>query len=137
MVADLAANTKRCILAIWHYPRFSSGDHGSYPRMKTFWDALYAAGATIAIAGHDHHYERFAPQTPDGTADPARGIRQFIVGTGGTGLYPLRTTLPNSEVRNNTSHGVLKLTLYDGSYSWRFIPVAGDTFTDTGSGTCH
>jgi hypothetical protein len=135
--ADLAANNKRCIVAYWHYPRFSSGNTGSDDKMKTFWDALYAAGATIVISGHDHHYERFAPQAPDGTADPARGIRQFVVGTGGAALSKLRTPLPNSEVRNNTTHGVLKLTLSDGSYTWQFIPVAGETFTDSGSGTCH
>ena len=135
--ADLAANTKRCIVAYWHYPRFSSGMHGSYSSLKTFWDALYAAGATIVINGHDHHYERFALQAPDGTADAVGGIRQFVVGTGGAGLYSMSTTLPNSEVRNNTSKGVLKLTLSDGSYTWQFIPVAGASFTDSGSGTCH
>ncbi len=136
--ADLAATTKRCILAYWHYPRFSSGsNHGSDPALQTFWDALYAAGATIVISGHDHEYERFAPQAPDGTADPVRGIREFVVGTGGAGLYSLGTPLPNSEVGNDNSHGVLKLTLSDGSYTWEFIPVAGDSFRDSGSGTCH
>ena len=136
--ADLAANTKRCIIAYWHYPRFSSGaQHGSDGNLQTFWDALYAAGATIVISAHDHEYERFAPQAPDGTADPVRGIREFVVGTGGAGFHIFATPLPNSEVRNNNSHGVLKLTLSDGSYEWQFIPVAGDSFTDSGSGTCH
>ncbi len=136
--ADLAATTKRCIIAYWHYPRFSSGsNHGSDAALQTFWDALYAAGATIVISGHDHEYERFAPQAPDGTADPVRGIREFVVGTGGAGLYSFGTPLPNSEVRDATSHGVLKLTLSVGSYTWQYVPVAGDSFTDSGSGTCH
>ena len=101
------------------------------------WQALYDFGAEIVISGHDHEYERFAPQTADGTADAARGIREFVVGTGGAGLYSLGTPLPNSEVGNDNSHGVLKLTLSDGSYTWEFIPVAGDSFRDSGSGTCH
>ena len=136
--ADLAANTKRCILAYWHYPRFSSGaSHGSDADMDAFWAPLYQAGATIVISGHDHEYERFAPQAPDGTADPIRGIREFVVGTGGASLYSFGTPLPNSEVRNATTHGVLKLTLSDGSYTWEFVPIAGDSFTDSGGGTCH
>ena len=89
------------------------------------------------IVGHDHEYERFAPQTPNAGADPVRGIREFVVGTGGAGLYSFATPLPNSEVRDNTSHGVLKLSLSDGSYTWQYIPVAGNSFTDSGSGTCH
>jgi hypothetical protein len=136
--ANLAANTRRCILAYWHYPRFSSGNvNGSDSLMRAFWDPLYQAGATIVINGHDHIYERFAPQTPDGAADPVHGIREFIVGTGGDHLYGFRTPLKNSEVRNATSHGVLKLTLLDGSYTWEFIPIAGDAFTDSGSATCN
>jgi hypothetical protein len=136
--ADLAANTKRCILAYWHYPRFSSGNvNGGDPEMRDFWEPLYEAGATIVINGHEHVYERFAPQTPDGDADPEHGIRQFTVGTGGDDLTGFATIQPNSEVRDATSHGVLKLTLLDGSYTWEFIPIAGDTFHDSGSGTCN
>jgi len=136
--ADLAASTKRCAIAYWHHPRFSSGtNHGSEPATQPLWQALYDFGAEIVISGHDHEYERFAPQTPNGSADPARGIREFVVGTGGAGLYSLGTPLPNSEVGNDNSHGVLKLTLSDGSYTWEFIPVAGDSFRDSGSGTCH
>ena len=136
--ADLAASTKRCTLAYMHYARFSSGSvHGSYPAVQPLWQALYDYGAEIAIAGHDHEYERFAPQTPDGHLDTARGIRAFVVGTGGGGLYSFGTPLPNSEVRNSSTWGVLKLTLADGSYSWEFVPITGQTFTDSGSGTCH
>src|SRR5207247_2616980 len=136
--ADLAASTKRCTIAYWHHPRFSSGtSHGSTGSTQPVWQALYDAGAEIVISGHDHEYERFAPQAPGAAADPARGIREFIVGTGGAGLYSFATPLPNSEVRDNTSFGVLKLTLSDGSYTWELIPIAGDSFTDSGSGTCH
>jgi len=136
--ADLAASTKRCTVAYWHHPRFSSGaNHGSSTQSAGVFQALYDAGAEIVIVGHDHEYERFAPQTPSAVADPVRGIREFVVGTGGASFYSFATPLPNSEVRNNDSHGVLKLTLTDGSYTWQFIPVAGDSFTDSGSGTCH
>ncbi len=136
--ADLAASTKQCTLAYMHYARFSSGSvHGSYSAVQPLWQALYDYGAEIAIAGHDHEYERFAPQTPDGHLDTARGIRAFVVGTGGGGLYSFGTPLPNSQVRNSNTWGVLKLTLADGSYSWEFVPITGQTFTDSGSGTCH
>jgi calcineurin-like phosphoesterase family protein len=135
---DLAATTKQCVLAYWHHPRFSSSsNHGSQRQTQPLWETLYEYGAEIVIAGHDHTYERFAPQTPDGKADPARGIRQFVVGTGGKSHYGFGRPLPNSEARDNTSYGVLKLTLNRGSYSWAFIPSAGQSFTDSGSGTCH
>ena len=137
--ADLAASTKRCTVALWHHPRFSSGtEHGSDARSQTVWNDLYNAGAELILVAHEHNYERFAPQTATGVADSARGVRQIVVGTGGNeDLYPFGTPLPNSEVRNNDTYGVLKLTLSDGSYMWEFIPVAGKTFTDSGTGTCH
>lgn len=136
--ADLAANTKACTLAYWHHPRFNSGaEHGNLTAVGPFWDALYAAGAEIVLNGHEHVYERFAPQTPNAAADAARGIRQFTVGTGGASLYSFSATIqPNSERRNNTSYGVLKLTLKTGGYDWEFIPATG-SFSDSGSGTCH
>jgi hypothetical protein len=135
--ADLMANTKACTLAYWHHPRFNSGaSHGNNTAVAPFWDDLYEFGAEIVLNGHEHVYERFAPQTPSAVADPARGIRQFTVGTGGAGLYSFSTPQPNSEVRNNTSLGVLKLTLATNSYAWQFIPATG-SFTDSGSGTCH
>lgn len=136
--ADLGANPTRCTLAYWHHPRFSSGvEHGSSTTPQAIWQALYDAGADVVISGHDHLYERFAPQTPNGDVDMARGIRQFVVGTGGGGLYefddpPAR----NSEVRYNSTFGVLKLTLLQDRYEWRFIPVSG-SFTDNGSASCH
>jgi Big-like domain-containing protein/calcineurin-like phosphoesterase family protein len=136
--ADLAASTKPCAIAYWHHPRFSSGtQHGSHAETQPLWQALYDANAEIVVSGHEHNYERFAPQAPDGTTDPARGLREFVVGTGGASHYPFGTPLPNSEVRDNTTFGVLKLTLQATGYDWTFIAAAGGTFTDSGSGTCH
>jgi acid phosphatase type 7 len=135
---DLAANASRaCTLAYFHHPLFSSGYHGNAPKMKPTWDALYAANADVVVNGHDHDYERFAPQNPSGTADSARGIREFVVGTGGADHRPFETVKPNSEARNSDAHGVLKLTLNSTSYDWQFVPVAGKTFTDFGSTNCH
>ena len=134
--ADLAANRSVCTLAYWHKPLFSSGQHGNIRGVKPFWDALYAYGADVVLSGHDHLYERFAPQTPAGQASPDRGIREFVVGTGGSILYRFSQIRANSEVRNNRTWGVLKLTLHPTSYSWEFVPIAGQTFTDAGSADC-
>ena len=136
--ADLAAHSNQCTLAYWHHPRFSSDNrHGNWASVGPFWDALYEYGAEIVLGGHAHVYERFAPQTPWAAADPATGIRQFVVGTGGNGHYGFRGVKPNSQVRNANTFGVLKLDLRAGGYNWRFVPQAGKTFTDAGSGTCH
>jgi hypothetical protein len=105
--------------------------------MQPIWQALYEAGADLVISAHSHGYERFAPQDPAGQADTVYGLREFVVGTGGDKLEPPGTIQPNSEVRNYTTHGVIKLTLHAASYDWQFIPVAGQTFTDAGQGTCH
>ncbi len=133
---DLAGHPSACVLAYWHEPRFSSGQHGSDASYAPFWDALYAAKAEIIINGHDHDYERFAPQNPAGQAS-ATGIREFVVGTGGAGLRGFTHAIANSEVRNGVTNGVLKLTLSPGHYGWQFIPVAGQSFTDSGQGSCH
>src|SRR5688572_278514 len=135
--ADLAANPKACVLAYWHHPRFSSGDHGNNSSTQPLYQALYDANADVILTGHDHSYERFAPQTPTGVADPVRGIRQFVIGTGGRSFYSFGTIKPNSEVRNTGTWGVVKFTLYADRYDWEFIPVAGKTFTDKGTGMCH
>jgi hypothetical protein len=136
--ADLADHPARCTIAIWHHPRFSSGPHGSSTTVRPLWQALYDAGADVVVVGHDHTYERFAPQTAAGALDLARGIREFVVGTGGgASLYAFNGIAPNSEVRNNTTRGVLKLTLYSDRYDWKFVPVAGGSFTDSGSASCH
>ncbi|MFN2483669.1 MAG: metallophosphoesterase [Candidatus Limnocylindria bacterium] len=134
--ADLAEHSVRCTLAYWHHPRFSSAQHGSDPAYDAFWHALYEAGADVVIVGHDHVYERFAPQTPAAARDDAAGIRQFTVGTGGRSHYEFGSPIANSELRDNTSFGVLALTLHAASYEWQFFPAAGDTFTDTGSDDC-
>jgi 3',5'-cyclic AMP phosphodiesterase CpdA len=135
--ADLAAHPARCTLAYWHKPRFSSGMHGNNATYTAFWQALYKAGAEVVLVGHDHDYERFAPQTPSGRADRARGIRQFVVGTGGKTHYGFRTMRANSQVRNSDTFGVLRLALHPAGYDWRFVPEPGKTFTDRGHGTCH
>ena len=136
---DLKDHQVKCTLAYWHKPLFSSGAaHGNAPEMKPLWDALYAADAEIVIGGHDHDYERFAPQDPTGKLDPQRGIREFVVGTGGKNSHrSFASPKPNSEVRQADTFGVLKLTLHPTSYDWEFVPEAGKTFTDSGSGTCH
>jgi len=136
--ADLSSHPVACTLAYWHKPLFSSGGaHGNDLTVKPLWDALYDANADVVINGHDHDYERFAPQTPDGAPDSVRGIREFVVGTGGKGLRPFKEPKPNSEVRDFAAFGVLKLTLKANGYDWQFLPEEGKTFTDSGTGACH
>jgi hypothetical protein len=134
--ADLATNTAQCTLAYWHHPRFTSGTgHGSNTNVTPFWDALYQHGADLVLGGHVHNYERFTPQTPSGIADPASGIRQIVVGTGGKSLYGSGTAITNSE-KQLATFGVLKLTLKAGSYDWAFVAENGSVL-DSGSGNCH
>jgi len=138
LAADLAADQAVCTMAIWHQPRFSSGDeHGDDPTVDPFWRALYAAGADVVVNGHDHDYERFAPQNPDGTLDRRRGIREFVVGTGGASLRGFDDPTPNSELRLAVSHGVIEFTLRPRRYDWRFIPTDPNSPSDTGSAPCH
>ena len=138
---DLAASPQQCTLAFWHRALFTSGPSTGAPWTQSLWGALQAAGAEIVVNGHDHFYERFAPQDSTGTADPA-GIREFIAGTGGGETHSnFRLPLaPNDEANDsgNFSRGVLKLTLYADSYRWEFISAPGfGSFTDSGTGTCH
>jgi calcineurin-like phosphoesterase family protein len=135
LAADLAASDTRCTVAIWHKPRFSSGEHGSDKAVAPFWTQLYDAGVDLIVNGHDHDYERFAPQNPKGSEDRERGIRQFVIGTGGAALRAFKEPVPNSEFRL-LAHGVFKLNLRDGGYDWEFIPVVGEA-NDTGTGSCH
>lgn len=135
--ADLAAHPTRCVMAIWHHPRFSSGEHGDNFGTQALWQALYEAGADVVVSGHDHIYERFAPQTATGELDQARGLRQFIVGTGGASSYAITVVKPNSEVRNGDTKGVIRFTLFNDRYEWKFFPVTGSSFTDGGSASCH
>jgi hypothetical protein len=137
LAADLAANPTTCTLAIWHHPRFSSGDeHGNDPRTDPFWRLLYAAGADVIVNGHDHDYERFAPQNPDGKEDRAKGIREFVAGTGGASLRGFNPPVANSELRVAVTPGVLELTLHPSGYDWNWIPTSG-LVSDKGSGPCH
>jgi hypothetical protein len=134
-----AQHPSACTLAYFHKPLFSSGlAHGNDPKMRPLWQALYQAKAAIVINGHDHGYERFALQDPEGHADPNRGIREFVVGTGGKNSHrTFGSPRPNSELRQADTFGVLKLTLHARSYEWQFVPEAGKTFKDSGSGDCH
>jgi acid phosphatase type 7 len=134
--ADLRASPAECTLAYWHHPRFSSGEHGSDSTYTAIWQALYEASADVVLVGHDHDYERFAPQRADGTLDLVRGIREFVVGTGGKSVRTFPRVRPNSEARDRTTLGVLELTLGPGAYEWRFRPAVG-SFTDAGSASCH
>lgn len=137
LTQDLAAHPAACTLVYWHHPRFSSGEHGNDTRSSGVWSELYSAGVDLVLNGHDHDYERFAPQSPSGALDGARGIVEFVVGTGGTGLRSMGATKPNSAARQNSAHGVLALTLRPGGYDYRFVPVAGKTYSDQGSAACH
>lgn len=135
--AELASHRTACAAAYWHHPLFSSGDHGSYSKMREIWRLLQEHGVEVILSGHDHNYERFGPQNADGHADAERGIRQFVVGTGGRNLDPFKRVLPNSEVRDASTFGVLKLTLRSAGYDWEFMPVSGGSFRDSGSGVCR
>ena len=133
--SDLLANRTRCTIAYWHHPLFTSGPDGDTQAMRELWRLLYEFNAEIILNAHEHMYERFAPQDPEGRLDTTRGIRQFIAGTGGAFLYQPVTVHPNSEQRIS-SYGVLKLTLASDRYQWEFVPVAGGV-ADAGSGVCH
>ena len=134
---DLAANPNTCTLAFWHHPRFTSGTNAPGSTLvKPLYQALYDYNADVVLVGHDHDYERFALQDPEGALDPVVGIRQFVVGTGGKSFHSWGAIQPGSEARNNDTFGVLRLVLSPTSYEWRFIPEAGKTYTDTGSTPC-
>jgi chitodextrinase len=133
---DLRTHTNFCTLAFWHIPLFSSGGRAN-GNSKPFWQMLYDNNADLILSAHDHTYERFAPQTPSGTLDTARGIREFIAGTGGANHTGIVQVAANSEVRNVDTFGVLELTLHAASYDWQFAPEAGKTFTDAGTTACH
>jgi hypothetical protein len=140
--ADLAAHPARCLLAFWHHPLYSSGGHGDVPTMVDAWQLLADAGAALVLSGHDHDYERFAPQDAHGRLDREHGIRQFVVGTGGAYPTPFLLTQPNSEARDSGRTGVLRLTLFDGGYAWEFLESAklttlGLAPPDRGRDTCH
>ena len=126
--AELEASDAACSLAFFHHPRWTSGLHGSDASIEPLWAALADHDVEVALAGHDHHYERFAPE---------RGVRQFVVGTGGRSLYPAFGAEKGTEVRNSQTFGVLELRLAAAAYSWKFHGIPGTTFTDTGRATCR
>jgi hypothetical protein len=134
---DLASQQNLCSLAYWHHPRWTSGESGNDGRLAAVWRVLYASGVDVVVNGNEHLYERFAPMNPDGEMELASGIREFVVGTGGVSHYRFAELHPNSQVRDNTSFGVLKFTLFSDGYAWEFMPVAGMDFTDSGRDICH
>ena len=135
---DLTTHGNQCTLVFWHEPRWSSGTtHGSDTGLADYFQLLYDHGVELLLTGHEHMYERFAPQNGSGGLDQSRGVRELVVGTGGRSVYGAGTPIANSQVLNNSTFGVLKLTLHANSYDWQFVPIAGQTFTDSGSGACH
>ncbi len=136
--ADLAASTKPCTLAYWHHPLFtSSSNHAPSTSTRPLYQALYDYNADVVLWGHNHVYERFAPMNPSGVLDTARGLRTWVAGMGGASHYAFGTIQPNSEARNSSAYGVLKFTLHANTYDWQFVPVAGQSYSDTGTGSCH
>jgi hypothetical protein len=136
LATQLAGKTSKCTLAYWHNPVRSSGRNGDTAEMVDIWKLLYDHGAEVVLSGHEHHYERFAPMNPSFELDTARGIREFVVGTGGGPRYPFDVIKPLSEVRLSV-WGLLKLTLRPEDYSWEFLAVSGDRTRDQGTGVCH
>jgi hypothetical protein len=135
---DLAASAKPCTLAYWHKPLFTSSAHPGETATRPLFQALYDYDAEVVVAGHNHTYERFAPMNPQGALDTTAGVRSFVAGMGGASHYAFNSTpRPNSQVRNGTAYGVLKFTLHSDSYEWQFVPVAGQSFTDSGTNACH
>lgn len=135
--ADLDQHKTLCTLAFWHHPAYSSGGHGNNENMIDAWRILHAAKADVVLAGHDHDYERFAPQDGEGQRDDAGGIREFVVGTGGAKLTSFGLRKSNSAVSSNTTHGVLRMALKDTGYEWEFLPAPGNGFSDRGAALCH
>lgn len=135
---DMGANPRACTLAVMHHPRWTSGTtHGPTPAVAPLYQALHDAGVDVLLSAHERNYERFPPLDPAGNFDPARGVRQFVAGTGGRSHHPLGPPLNGSQARNDNTFGLLVMTLRPTGYDWQFVPEAGKTFTDAGSGTCH
>ncbi len=134
--ADLAAHRNRCVLALWHHPRWSHGKHGDHDSVAPFLEALDRAGAEVVLAGHDHNYQRFEPRGPDGARDDASGIRQFVVGSGGRSHYTIDGS-EGLEAGDDDTFGVLSMTLRPDGYDWRFVGAPDGTVGDSGSATCH
>jgi len=141
LAADFAAHRNLCTLAYWHRPPFTSGRYGlpkDTNRVMPLWQTLYDEGVDVLLVGHDHDYERFVPMDATGQPDPSKGVREFVVGTGGGNLRPFgNAPLPTTAARSFSTWGVLRLTLEPGEYAWRFLPVTPGAFADSGVGACH
>ena len=135
--ADLGAHIGHCTLAYMHHPRFSSGPHDERDRLDPFWRMFVSFGVSVVLAGHDHLYERFAPLDAEGLPDSVRGVRQFVVGTGGANRYQMTRVLPGSEAHSSETFGLLRLALLPDRYRWEFIPVDTNGFRDRGESVCH
>ncbi|HWH54300.1 MAG TPA: metallophosphoesterase, partial [Gaiellaceae bacterium] len=135
--ADLQSHSNACTLAYWHHPRFTSGSVGDDSSVAAFWEDLQSSGVDVVLNGHAHGYERFAPQDGAENYDPARGMREFVIGTGGDDFHAFAISKPLSETREDDTFGVLTLTLHSTGYDWRFLPVVGRSFADSGSTSCH
>jgi hypothetical protein len=134
---DLLTHPNKCVLAYWHHPIISRGLYDGINGVKPMWDLLYDNGADVVLNGHDHNYQRFAPMNKSLVRDDLRGIREFVIGEGGNSEYAVQSPGGNLEASQSGAHGVLRLVLHPTSYDWEFVPVAGKTFTDAWSGTCH
>jgi hypothetical protein len=137
LAQDLGGNKKACTLAYAHHPRYSSGAHGNQTQMTDLWQTLYDGKADVVLSGHDHTYERFAPQNAQGELDEKKGLRQFVIGAGGKSLYPFKTLQPHSEVQAAGMYGVLKMELKSNGYHWQYLSVNPDQFQDQGESPCH
>jgi hypothetical protein len=135
--SELDLKKTTCTLAYWHHPVYASGGHGNNDVMQPAWKLLAVAKADLVLTAHDHDYERLVPLDANGEHDEQAGIRSFVVGTGGVALTAMFFPKAISAIRNNTTHGVLKLSLHAKSYDWEFLPVAGQSFSDKGHGKCH
>ena len=135
LASDLAAHNAKCTLAYWHHARYSGGPHGNNT-LGNVWATLMGAGVDVALVGHDHNYQRFAPMNNIGGVDLINGVREFVVGTGGRSHYTV-SPVTGQEATNADTYGVLRMTLGDDSYGWSFVPETGRLFGDTGTGLCH
>jgi hypothetical protein len=135
LVADLKAHSNQCTMAAWHHPLYSASEREI--AMQPMWNDLYDYGADLVLTGHVHRYERWAPQNKGGGRDDTFGIREFVVGSGGRNFHSLNSFPANMEAGNDNTFGVLRLGLHATSYDWQFLPIAGSSFTDSGSTNCH
>ncbi len=131
---DMAVHRRRCTAVLTHHPRHSSGEHGSHGYLEPMWRAAHRHGTDLALAGHDHHYERFARIGASGEPTPD-GILSFVAGTGGKSLYAIEDVLPGSAYRYNRTAGVLALRLGTGRFAWEFRTVGG-MVVDAGARRC-